>query len=191
MTKFRYGFKADCERLALEIRGELGLAAADRLDPHRLAEHLAIPAIPLTDYAAGCPDAVDQLTKRDRGSFSAATVFCGTYRMIVYNPTHSAGRHANSVAHELGHVLLEHEPGPVLDEAGQRRWSDQDEREADQLGATLLVPRDGILPVMYRLGRVEDAAEHFGVSVQVMEWRFNETGAKKQMERAAARQRQG
>jgi Zn-dependent peptidase ImmA (M78 family) len=189
VAKFRRGFKADCERLALEIRGELDLTATDRLDPHHLADHLAIPAVPLTDFSATCSGAVRQLVSRDRGSFSAATVFCGTRRMIVYNPTHSAGRHANNVAHELGHVLLEHEPGPIRDESGQRRWSDQDEREADHLGATLLVPRDGILPTMYRLRGVETAADHFGVSVQLMEWRFNETGAKRQMQRAAAKRR--
>jgi Zn-dependent peptidase ImmA (M78 family) len=187
VAKFRRGFKADCERFALDIRRELKLAAADRLDPHHLAKHLAIPAVPLTDFAGSCSDAVEQLISRDRGSFSAATVFSGTRRMIVYNPTHSAGRHANSVAHELGHVLLEHEPGPVRDESDQRRWSDQDEREADHLAATLLVPRGGILPIMYRVARIEAAADHFGVSIQLMEWRFNETGVKRQMERAATK----
>jgi hypothetical protein len=187
VADFAHGFPAKCERIALDTRAELDLKPEERLDPHALAEHLAIPALSLDSFNDQCPEAVAQLTDHDPGAFSAATVFCGSMRVIVFNPSHSPGRHANTVAHELGHVLLEHEPEPVIDQSGQRRWSAQNEREADLLGATLLVPRDGILPVMYRGKSIEAAAEHFGVSVQLMEWRFNRTGAALQMKRAAAR----
>lgn len=55
------------------------------------------------------------------------------------------------------------------------------------MAATLLVPRPGILPVMYRVnGSIEAGAQHFGVSVKLMTWRFQKTGAERQMQRAAA-----
>lgn len=189
MADYPRGFPAECERHALEIRQELGLAPADRLDPQALAASLAIPVRSLEDFDAVCTDSVIQLRDRDRGCFSALTLFAGTKRLILYNPAHAPGRQANSIAHELGHVLLEHPPGPVRDDTGQRHWSGQHEREADLLAATMLVPRPGILPVMYRAGGIEAAAQHFGVSKQLMEWRFKKTGAERQMQRAAEKKR--
>jgi Zn-dependent peptidase ImmA (M78 family) len=124
----------------------------------------------------------------DPSSFSAATVFCGHRRLIIFNPVHAPGRHANSIAHELAHVLLEHEPGAVRESGGGRRWRPMDEAEADWLAATLLVPRDGALEVMYELGAVEAAADHFGVSRQLMHWRLNQTGVALQLRRRADKQ---
>jgi Zn-dependent peptidase ImmA (M78 family) len=187
--EFRRGFKSECERLALELRAELSIAAADRLDPHALAEHLAIPVISLAGFRAKCPSAFTQLVVNDRESFSAMTIFCGPRRMIVYNPSHPPGRHTNSVAHELSHVLLEHDSGPVREDGGDRRWNPAEEAQADWLAGTLLAPREGILAVMYRLGDIGDAARHFGISEQLMRWRLNHTGAARQMQRARSRAR--
>jgi len=53
--------------------------------------------------------------------------------MIIFNSAHSVQRTANSIAHELSHVLLEHEPGGVLDD-GVRRFPADDETEADLAG---------------------------------------------------------
>jgi Zn-dependent peptidase ImmA (M78 family) len=188
MADFPRGFPAECERHALEVRADLGIEAEERLDPQALADHLAIPIHSMGDLEAHCPDSVSQLRDRDRGCFSALTLFSGTKRLIIYNPAHAPGRQANSIAHEFGHVLLEHPPAPVRDADGHRHWSGQHEREADLMAATLLVPRSGILPVMYRLGGdVSAAATHFGVSRQLMTWRFKKTGVERQMQRAANR----
>lgn len=188
MADYPRGFPADCERHALEIRKDLQLSPDDRLDPHALAEHLAIPIHSLEEFEALCPQSVAQLRDRDRGCFSAMTLFIGTRRIIIYNPAHAPGRQANSIAHELAHVLLEHPPTPIRGENGHRHWSGEREREADLMAATLLVPRPGILPVMYRVGQdIDAAAQHFGVSNQLMTWRFKKTGAERQMQRAARR----
>jgi len=107
--------------------------------------------------------------------------------MIVYNPAHPPGRHANSIAHELAHVLLEHQPGCVREGNGDRRWMASEEAEADWLAGTLLAPREGILQVMYELGGIKTAAVHFGISEALMRWRLNHTGVARQMDRARAR----
>jgi Zn-dependent peptidase ImmA (M78 family) len=191
MAEFPRGFPADCERHALDVRRDLDLDAEGRLDPHALARHLAIPVHSMEELEPHCADSVDQLRNRDRGCFSALTLFSGTKRLIIYNPAHAPGRQANSIAHEFGHVLLEHPPAPVRDSDGHRHWSGMHEREADLMAATLLVPRPGILPVMYRLGGdLDAAARHFGVSRQLMSWRFKKTGAERQMQRAAGRRGQ-
>jgi Zn-dependent peptidase ImmA (M78 family) len=184
--KFRYGFKAECERISLEMRAELGLTPSCRLDPHALAEHLAIPTRSLDDFGDSCVSEVEQLVRVDQGSFSAATVFRGTQRLIIFNPAHPPGRHVNSVAHELSHIILEHEPGPIREAGGERRWAPDDEAEADWLAGTLLAPREGVLQMMSRLGSIERAAQHFGISEALMRWRLNHTGVARQMLRAKA-----
>jgi hypothetical protein len=113
---------AEVDRLATVVRTELGLGAHDRLDPRRLASEYGIPVAPITDLVAegADPVSVHQLTVVDRGCFSAGTVLAGTGRLIIFNPVHADGRLANSVTHELAHLLLEHRPGPAIGPGGCR-----------------------------------------------------------------------
>ena len=55
----RRGFQAEAKRLATEVRKDLGLSATDALNPWQLAEHLAIPIIPLSDFAVDAPSACE------------------------------------------------------------------------------------------------------------------------------------
>ena len=95
--------------------------------------------------------------------FSALTVCAGTKRIIVYNPSQPRGRKANSLAHELSHVILEHPASPTLDATGCRRWDGVLEAEADWLAGVLLVPREGALLWMMKNGSAAEGAAHFGV----------------------------
>lgn len=182
------GFKSLAERLALEVRSELGLNAFDRLDPYALAEHLGIPVIALGDLAeSGARKAsLDHFLGSASDQLSALTICHGSRRLIVENPRHSFGRRSSSVAHELSHVLLEHEPGPALGDGGCRRWSQKDEDEADWLAGTLLVPRPAALRFARLSTPVAVAANNMGVSVALMEWRLNHTGARAQVQRERA-----
>jgi hypothetical protein len=184
--QFKRGFKAECERISHELRGELGLDSTSRLDPHALARHLAIPVLSVGALKGSCEEAVRRLVLDDPDSFSAVTVFCGTRRLILFNPGHAASRNANSVMHELAHVVLEHEPGSVRERGGGRRWRPLDEAEADWLAGAMLVPRDGALAMMERLGDQIRSARHFGVSRDLMRWRVNETGVAIQLRRRRA-----
>jgi Zn-dependent peptidase ImmA (M78 family) len=183
----RRGFKTEAERLSLATRAEMGLAATDRLDPNVLAAHLAIPIVSLEVLRVACPDAVRQLVDQDPEAFSAATISRGTRRMILLNPVHTDGRQANSLAHELAHVLLEHEPGPVLGAGGCRIWDQDAEEEAYWLGGALLLPRDGVLALTSNGVPLEGIAAHFGVSVPLARWRYNQTGVAVQIARIRAK----
>jgi Zn-dependent peptidase ImmA (M78 family) len=169
----RPGMLKECETIALEARAEVGLGAEDRLDPELLAEHLAIELRPLAAYRAVLPDAVEHLTEKAPSVFSAVTVYRDSKRRIIYNPVHSPRRHVNTIAHELAHGLLEHKPTELFDEHGNRIWIPDDEAEADYLAGALLVPLGAVEPVMVRLeGDLVDAAEHFGVSENLMQYRI-------------------
>jgi hypothetical protein len=180
-TRLRQGFKAEAERIALELRTELGLGPADRLDPRALADHLGIPVVPLREL---CDDgAASQSMARlldPEAGFSALTVCAGSRRLIVYNQRHPPGRRASSLAHELAHVILDHPAGPVLDQARARLWDETLEAEADWQAGALLVPREGAVAWLRRERGPAGGERHFGVSRALFLWRLYQTGAARQ-----------
>ncbi len=186
-SKLRRGFKTDAERIAVATRQELGLTVHDRLDCYTLADHLGIPILSLGElYRDGAALVSIGALMEDEAKFSALTVCAGTRRLIIYNPAEHPGRHANSLAHELSHILLEHPPAPAL-EGGCRRWAGLYEEEADWLAGALLVPRDGAMVFAARGDTLQDGARHFGVSVTLYRWRVNVTGVQRQVNAAASR----
>lgn len=187
-TGLRRGFKTEAEQISLAIRAELGLTAVSPLDCLGLAAHLAIPVLSVCDLIddGARPECVEHLLRPGAG-FSALTVCRGTRRLIVYNPSHPRGRRANSLAHELSHVILEHAPAAALGDGGCRRWDGRLEAEADWLAGALLVPRDGALAWLRQKGSPEEGAAHFGVSLRLFLWRANHTGIMRQLAYLAQR----
>lgn len=183
---YRRGFKTEAEDIALGLRAELGVAAQAPVCMRQLAEHLGIPVVALSDLANAAPGAVALFTGQEQGTFSAATVFDGTRRTIVHNDSHTAGRQASNIGHELAHGILLHEPSPAIDEFGCRYWNQQIEDEATWLAGVLLVPRAAAVSIARaeRETTVEEAAAVYGVSTEMMNWRLNVTGARKQAARA-------
>jgi Zn-dependent peptidase ImmA (M78 family) len=179
----RRGFKTDANALAAEVRLELGLTPIAPLDPRALAEHLEIPVVALT--AGGYePTIVDHFTRIDRGAFSAATVFDGHRRVIVHNDSHSAGRQANNITHEISHGLLLHSPAPALGAGGCRNWSSDVEDEATWLAGCLLVTEEAALHIVRRALPIAATAGFYGVSEQLLRWRINATGARTRVARS-------
>jgi Zn-dependent peptidase ImmA (M78 family) len=183
MTSLRRGFKAEADALAREVRGELGLRLVDRFDAPRLAEHLGIDIVPITELAGSARKAVAFLTGEGAPTFSAVTVFDGPRRVIAHNDAHSAPRQNSNLSHELAHALLFHDPGPALDALGCRYWDPVLEAEANwQAGALLVTPEAAVMVVRHGLA-VDQAAQLLGVSEQMLRWRINVTGARRRVGR--------
>lgn len=180
----RRGFKTEATGVARDTRAELQFGPTAVFDPRSLAAHLAIPILPLIDLSAEAPTAVRYFRGRGSGEFSAGTIFSDTERLIIYNDAHAPGRQANDLAHELSHALLFHEPTPALNALGCRDWDEDAEDEADFLAGVLLVPDEVAIAVVRRGLSEEDAAAEYGVSVPLMRWRINVTGARKRVQRA-------
>jgi len=165
----------------------MGVGSGDRMDCTALAAHLAIEVVPITALIGAGATAEDvNCMVSDEMGFSAMTVYRGTKCEIFYNPFHAETRTANSLAHEISHVVLEHEPGPVLTPKGTRDWKQTQEDEADWLAGALLVPREGALRWLAGGGTMTDGASHYGVSAQLFSWRANHTGVVLQLRRRAA-----
>ncbi|HEU4905413.1 MAG TPA: ImmA/IrrE family metallo-endopeptidase [Solirubrobacterales bacterium] len=167
-------FVDECEEIALELRGELAVDDRTRLDPRLVADHLAIDVQTIERFRRYLPEEVTRLAEEDVESFAAATVFRGTRCLILVNPSQSDIEQATSIAHELAHLELEHEPTwPLFDERGRRRsWCAEEEAEAEYLAGAMLAPRSGVEPVLSDCSQdPRRCAAHFGVSPSLMRQR--------------------
>jgi hypothetical protein len=183
--QLRRGFKADSERLAIEVRAELSLDPLRPIDCIEVCKVLGVPVVTVPELvSSGASTRSVQSLLAPNAKFSALTVAAGTRRLIVYNPKHPAGRRANSLAHELSHILLEHPLSPALGNGGCRLWNSVLEEEADWQAGASLVPREAALEWMRSNGSLEEGAVYYGVSLALFQWRVNQTGVMRQLEAA-------
>ena len=185
----RRGFKAWCENAAADYRTALRLKPPDPLNPDELAAHLGVMVWRPEDVPELSPDSLRQLTINDRDSWSAVTLRLGDTNLTILNSAHALTRKRSSLTHELAHLILDHEPSRIdVSPAGHLLLSSferEQEEEADWLSATLLVPRAG-LQVAYRATQdAQTLADHFGVSLDMMNWRLRMTGIVTQARRAS------
>lgn len=178
----RRGFKTDAQKLALELRAELGLDAYGPFDPYALAREYGVPVFSLSDLGRDpeATAAAAHYTKNGSVTFSAALVPVGSKRLILDNDGHDPKRRRNSVSHEMSHLVLEHEFSHVLLTAdGYRAFSPDREDEANWLGGELLIP----YAAAERAARLdwsdEQVAEAYDVSVPLARMRMNVSGARK------------
>ena len=138
----RRGFKAWCERTSVEYRRSLGIRLASPLDPRRLAELLGVAVTTPGQMPGLSPAALSQLTRVDTDSWSAVTVSHDDRWLVVLNSGQSRVRRANSLAHELAHIILNHSPDdPILSSEGvlfRRSYDPSLEEEADWLAGCLV-----------------------------------------------------
>lgn len=105
--------------------------------------------------------------------------FLDPEKSIVYvNAEDVPARQTFTVAHELGHFLLKHDPKKlgVLLRFPELNGKDPEEKEANCFAANLLVPEDMLKQVKKKFSLGENdvplLAQMFGVSNQVMEFRL-------------------
>lgn len=182
------GFAAEANRKAIALRAEIGLGEEDVLDPVLLAEHLGVLVIPLSELGGSeeIAKAVNRLMVHDTPAFSGCCIEADGRFAIVINDAHSSVRQAATVAHELGHVILGHTAEAHFDEFGMREYDAKKEAEADRLGDSLLIPDKPAKFAILNHGSLDSAADHFGVSLQLMRKRFNMSGGQAIMKRRAA-----
>ena len=177
----RRGFKSEAERIARRVRSELGIGAAEPVAPKILAELLGI------EVRAG-----DELISLERfreledlqpGAFSACTLRPSADRpVVVYNPLSAESRQTSDIAHELAHILLDHDMSRVERVGGVTFLScdPTQEEEAAWLSGCLLLPRPLLLAEVRRGSDAKDIATRYGVSERMANYRMAVTGVVRQ-----------
>jgi len=121
--KLRYGMRKQIEDLADHFRSLLNLGSRDRLDPFCLCEELGVPYLPLSRLDISAEDR-KALTDGAAGNFFACIVpISATQRGIVFNDNAAPTKIASDIAHELAHIILDHELQPPALENGKRSYS--------------------------------------------------------------------
>ena len=183
----RRGFKSEAERLAADLRQRVGCAEEDSAELEIVAKSLGVRML-----------AADQLVDRSRlaelaelqpDSFSAATFRLPSgERVVVYNPLHEPGRTRSNQAHELSHIILDHDVR-TIERVGNLKFLTcdvQQEEEADWLGGCLLLPRALLLKAAWKGLNAEQVAARFQTSVPMARFRLNASGVLVQVGRAKA-----
>lgn len=155
--------------VAQEERVALGLAPTDKLDPYALAEEHGISVYTLTGLRDwGLEEgARNHFVSNTEGNWSAALVPFGPARFIVENDGHAEVRRRASVAHELGHHLLEHTFNAALLGGDHERLFDKThEKEATFIAGELLVPEAAAFKAAYASWTNAQVAHAYGVSEQ-------------------------
>ena len=179
------GFKANAERKALEFRTGLGLSSTAPIDIVALAAHFGAEMVPGEELIPR--SRFEDLESLQVGAFSAATFEVEGKYYIVTSPLTSEARRRSDIAHELGHIILQHELSEIREVDGVpfRSCRPDQEEQATAFGATVLLPRP-VLLAMIRKGfnTPEKIAIAQNVSVDMARFRLNTTGVLKQAQRS-------
>lgn len=179
-SSLRRGFKTWCENAASGFRRDLSLPRDSALDPRLLARHLRVTIWTTAEVPGLDPSVLHQLTKVDPEGWSAVTLRVTDGDLIVINETHVLGRQNNSLAHELSHIILKHEPAQMFVTADgmmmMAHYNKLNEEEADCLAGTLLVPREALLPLIDRGFDDRRLSNYFAVTPDLIRMRRNLTG---------------
>jgi hypothetical protein len=176
--------------LALEEREALGLTPFDPLDPYALASEHGISVYPIETLAEHeCPaDSIAYFTSIRVSTWSAALIPVGSARLIIENTAHQPVRRRSSIAHELGHHLLEHDfAEALLGEDGCPEFDPKREKEANHLAGELLIPSLAAKRAAFDDHDNARVARQFGVSEQFAQMRLY--GPREYAKRARAKQR--
>jgi Zn-dependent peptidase ImmA (M78 family) len=182
------GFKSWCENVALQQRRELKLKASDPLDAWRLAGHLGVTVWTPEQVPGLGAGALETLLEADAGSWSAVTLSVDTRDLIILNSAHTGARPASNLMHELAHILIGHAPARVdVSENGLlvlSTYNRDQEAEATWLAGTLLLPREALMFIRQSGMTSERAMKTYGVSREMLDYRFRMTGVDLQLRRA-------
>ncbi|HUW98183.1 MAG TPA: ImmA/IrrE family metallo-endopeptidase [Acidiferrobacter sp.] len=169
------------------MRHELGLRASDPLDPFLLARKLGVTVWTPHDVPGLSAGARNTLLRDDGQTpscWSAVTLVMENQALVILNSSHSRPRQASDLTHELAHRIRGHEAQEVDVSAEGlmllKSYEKLQEEEADWLSGCLLLPREALISIKKRRLDPASAANEFGVSVRMFNYRMTMTGVSRQ-----------
>jgi len=175
--------RLDAERIATATRSAMGLGDTDMLDAFELAAHVGADVRSADELVSR--KKLEALDRLQPGAFSACTFTIGENNVIVYNPLCTPGRTQSDLAHEVAHILLDHDVQEVQQLGDLTFYScdPDEEQEANWLAGCLLLPRTLLLRAARRGLDGPTIAEKFTVSERMANYRLRATGVLLQIQR--------
>jgi Zn-dependent peptidase ImmA (M78 family) len=178
------GYKAWAERMALSLRGELGVEPEAPVSPHSLAAHLGIELLTPAQLPGLSQDVLTQLLVNDPSGWSAVSFEIDGVPTVIYNGQNSKGRQSSDILHEFAHVIRAHEPSQlILSDStafAMRSYDSKQEDEANWLGWAILLPRVALERCLELGLSNSEIAQKYVVSETLVEFRRRMTGIDRQ-----------
>lgn len=188
----RRGFKAQAERLAADIRRQHGCRLDEPVPLETVAKAHGVEVVSADTLVPR--NRLEALSTAQSDAFSAATLRRPDGRLVVvFNPLHPPGRVRSDQAHELAHILLDHQVQTV-ERVGALKFLTCDleqEEEADWLAGCLLLPRELLFKAAKRGLSARQIADQYHTSEPMARFRLNASGVLVQLGRASAMGRSG
>jgi hypothetical protein len=188
---FERGFKTWCERVSIQQRRELNLAATDPLDPRRVADRLKVKIWAAEEVPELAPEYLNTLLYEDSSSWSAVTIKVALQTLIILNSSHSKARQSSDLMHELAHLIIGHESSRIdVSEDGLlmlHSYDKKQEDEANWLAGCLLLPRDVLMFVRRQRLSNREIQTKYGVSPEMLDYRLRMSGVDLQLSRAKSK----
>jgi Zn-dependent peptidase ImmA (M78 family) len=181
------GFKTNAERTAAQLRSAIAARDDRPLDLEALATHLGASVVAADTLVP--LERLQELERLQAFAFSACTFEIRGRPVVVYNPLRSPDRRASDVAHELAHLVLDHDVSEVqyIADIPFRTCRPDQEEQATAFGGTLLLPRPILLKAARQGLSFTQVATGLGVTIEMARYRWNTTGVERQV--AASRRR--
>lgn len=172
------------EPIGLELRGLLSLQIRDRLDPWKLAERIGLMVF---DGQA----ALTRIGEEERSHLLGPGQSCwsggvfptplpdGRY-LCILNPNHSHRRNKITLMEEVVHTHRKHRPSGLAfadDGVKVRHYDKKQEEEAYGVGAAALLPWRPFFLGVNRGRTIDELAEDYDVTPDLVKYRINITGA--------------
>ena len=177
----RRGFKAEAERLATDIWSTMGLSPGDCMAAPELAKHVGCtvhPADELVDIAK-----LRHLKRIQDDAFFACTFKLPERHAIVFNPLMPETRRNSDIAHEVSHIVLDHQLSR-LERLGDVAFLSCDKHQEDEaawLSGCLLLPRFALVHDLMRGMQSTTIAKNRVLSQDMVDYRRRVTGVERQL----------
>lgn len=179
------GFKTKAKKKSLELRKELNVKYNEPLDCFKLVDYLDIPTYPVDkmgEFGLSTEHINTICYSKGKQQFSATTISVPFGHLIFYNQSHTFKRTNSNLAHEASHIILGHEFSSITDIKFIAREFDKDkEDEANWMAGCLLLPEEGLIWALKKRMSLQSIADHFNISKQMTQWRYNSTGMRQRM----------
>lgn len=186
---FERGFKTWCEKYAISKRVEFGLPPHAPLDAFKFAKKLGVKVWTPHDVPGLSTESLSVLLRNDGTTpscWSAVTLVFDHRILVILNSSHSPARQSSDLTHELAHHIRGHKAQEVaVTPDGFMMLKNYDkiyEEEADWLSGCLLLPREALVGIKRRRLDSAEAAEEYGVSLRMLNYRMSMTGVARQFQ---------
>ena len=174
---FRHGFKTKANRIAVQLRADLGLVPTSPLDPWSVCDHFDVEVIRLSELLGeGGTQVGSHFLNVDKDVFSAVVIPRGMRTAVVHNDVHAPVRQRSNLFHELSHLFLGHPVKPLLSADGTRDRDGAVEDEAAYLGGCLAIPNEAARHIVDS-GMQSVATKTYRVSSSMLSYRLRVSGA--------------